>query len=251
MPAFCVSSDVLYGMSHYDGTLFRESGGLQGYPPDYEFGTGGYTSRLHGEYADFMMDGLDKTAKVLDFGCGYGLFLRSLRVRGFSESIGVELDHDVRGRAAEISGRPVYRDIPQSEKYGAVSMMDVLEHLTDPVETLSMLRRYVDKDAVLFISTPNVDSINARLYRERWVLHLPPQHVFYFGLRGIRIMLERSGWALDDHFTKGDLFHNERSSAETWRGAMARTLFGNKWMNELVNHRAKVGSIIAVRARAV
>src|SRR5205823_5071503 len=50
----------------------------------------------------------------------------------------------------------------------AVVLLDVLEHLVDPLAALRRIRQLVDDDGLLTLSTVNISSLHARLRNGRW-----------------------------------------------------------------------------------
>lgn len=80
---------------------------------------------------------------ILDVGCGDGLFFEKLQ--GFGSVEGIEMDSTgvtSGGRWAEqIQLRPFDNTFEPQQRYGLILMLDVLEHLADP---LTSLRRAVE-----------------------------------------------------------------------------------------------------------
>ena len=117
-----------------------------------------------------------KNARVLDIGCGGGLFL-SLLKRKEAEVIGIELS-DSRAHYArvkhqlEIHKVPIEHDFWQSDyanHFDAVTLWDVIEHVNYPVQTLQAAARVLKPGGVLLIDTPCRDSfyhqVGALTYR--------------------------------------------------------------------------------------
>ena len=96
-------------------------------------------------------------SNVLDYGCGYGHFLKTLSDIGF-DALGVEFDKGACLKAEEYSGCPV-KDISEftssyNKKFQAIHLGDVLEHLPNPHQTLSELINLLDNKGVIFIEGP-------------------------------------------------------------------------------------------------
>ena len=72
-------------------------------------------------------------------------------------------------------------------------MIDFIEHVRSPIETLSRALRFLRPGGQLVILTPNADSLSRRLMGLRW-LHYKVEHLFYFGPRSLTIALERAGF---------------------------------------------------------
>lgn len=144
-----------------------------------EFLTGEYEKKRRRRYR-LVMDAfsplLDEGAgrRLLDFGCGTGLFLQVAHKRGF-ETYGVDLSADSIERARKrpggestYFGRP--DEIPEIAAGGfdVITLWSVLAHLATPIEDFRMLRRLLKPDGVLIVLTVNANSIELKANRERW-----------------------------------------------------------------------------------
>jgi 2-polyprenyl-6-hydroxyphenyl methylase/3-demethylubiquinone-9 3-methyltransferase len=104
-------------------------------------------------------------AKVLDIGCGGGLFL-SLLKQGGADVIGIELS-DSRAQYAkskhglEIHKQPIENEYWQrgyAKHFDAVTLWDVIEHVNYPFETLQSAANVLKMGGLLLIDTPCRDS---------------------------------------------------------------------------------------------
>ncbi|HLO15847.1 MAG TPA: class I SAM-dependent methyltransferase [Anaerolineales bacterium] len=106
-------------------------------------------------------------AKVLDIGCGGGLFLSLLKQEGaHMQAVGIELNDSRAQYAAtkhhlEIHKYPIESDFWQKgyENYfDAVTLWDVIEHVNYPSQTLQSAANVLKKGGLLLIDTPCRDS---------------------------------------------------------------------------------------------
>jgi len=104
-------------------------------------------------------------AKILDIGCGGGLFLSLLKQAG-AEVIGIELS-DSRAQYAktkhglEINKYPIENDFWQkryANHFDAVTLWDVIEHVNYPFQTLQSAANVLKQGGLLLIDTPCRDS---------------------------------------------------------------------------------------------
>ena len=137
--------------------------------------------------------------RLLDFGCGNGLFLDIAYKRGF-ECYGVDLAADAIEAAREKpSGRHAYHgqpdEIPEIAAGGfqVITMWSVLAHLAQPVEDLTMLRRLLAPDGVLLILTVNADSLALKRRVETWG-GFTPNHLLFSSPRTLPLLLRRAGF---------------------------------------------------------
>ena len=106
-----------------------------------------------------------QNAKVLDIGCGGGLFLSLLKREGV-QVIGIELNDSRAYYAAtkhglEIHKRPIESEFWQKgfENYfDAVTLWDVIEHVNYPFQTLQSAANVLKRGGLLLIDTPCRDS---------------------------------------------------------------------------------------------
>ncbi|PIR05760.1 hypothetical protein COV56_01080 [Candidatus Kuenenbacteria bacterium CG11_big_fil_rev_8_21_14_0_20_37_9] len=115
----------------------------------------------HRTALDFIKDG-----KVLDLGCGDGLFIESLRDKGI-KGVGADFSRTAIEKCKK-KGLEVYlldvgqKNIPiENNSFDYVVMLDVLEHLLCPEELLLEAKRISKK--YLIISVPNFSSLPARV----------------------------------------------------------------------------------------
>jgi SAM-dependent methyltransferase len=175
-----------------------------------ELYTGGYSRFLRGAYARerrrryaLVMDAFaplfaDGTGRrLLDFGCGTGLFLETARERGFAGS-GVDLSLDsvekARSRGLDAHhGSPA--DVPELAKGGfdVITMWSVLAHLAEPVADLTMLRGLLADDGVLLILTVNANSLLLKGEGPKWG-GFTPNHLAIYSPTTLPRLLHRAGF---------------------------------------------------------
>jgi SAM-dependent methyltransferase len=96
-------------------------------------------------------------SNVLDYGCGYGHFLKTLSDIGF-EALGLEFDQGACLKAEEYSGCSVKHisefSYVSNKNLQAIHLGDVLEHLPNPRQTLEQLINVLGKKGIIFIEGP-------------------------------------------------------------------------------------------------
>jgi 2-polyprenyl-3-methyl-5-hydroxy-6-metoxy-1,4-benzoquinol methylase len=66
-----------------------------------------------------------------------------------------------------------------------IVLLDVVEHLPSPYETLALCTRYLSPGGVIVITTGDFASRYARVAGARWRLMTPPQHLWYFNIESV------------------------------------------------------------------
>jgi len=142
-----------------------------------------------------------KTAgRVLDIGCGRGLFLRRLKSDGW-ECHGTELSADLASYLQNQYGLDVRVGSVQScgfedRSLDVVTIYHVLEHISDPMSTLREVRRIIRDDGLLVIGVPNFAGMQSVLSGPEW-FHLDvPRHVVHFTPATLRRAVEDAGFEI-------------------------------------------------------
>ncbi len=180
---------------------FAELGAF--YPPGYHAATAhGLLSRVrHGLRLRPLAPLLDGDGALLDYGCGNGAFLTwaADRLPGrplFGYEIGPrrEVEQLAGGAVTIVRGAP--RDLMDLlPPCRLVTMNHVIEHLPDPLETVSALVERLVVGGAIAGQTPAADSLEHRVFGTRWSGYHAPRHTVVFSRRGLRTLLESAGLA--------------------------------------------------------
>jgi hypothetical protein len=183
------------------GSWYRPSSGRFSGPGD------AILRRTRGRLAR-RLDRIAPPGPVLDVGAGDGALLDALAARGRSAT-GSEREtdrSDVRvGGLADIGG-----------EWAAIVFWHSLEHLPDAGEELERAAGLLASRGVLVIAMPNADSLQARVFAERWLALDIPRHLVHLPARALVARVQALGLGV------------ERISY--WRGG--QVIFG--WLHGIV-----------------
>jgi 2-polyprenyl-3-methyl-5-hydroxy-6-metoxy-1,4-benzoquinol methylase len=137
--------------------------------------------------------------RLLDVGAATGYFVALAREAGW-DAIGIEIS-SYAVQTAKKKSRPVEEgtllSFHSSEKFDAMTLWDVFEHLTNPEEHLRAIRRILKPGGSLMLITPRADALWARCLGARWHLLIPPEHVICYSADGIRKILREQGFEVN------------------------------------------------------
>lgn len=109
----------------------------------------------------------DKTANILDIGCGFGNLLKAFKDIGYTNLEGIDISNEQIIKAKELfpNIRFNYVDLitylkTSNEKYDLITMFDVVEHLSkdEVLTTFSLIFNSLKKGGQIIIQTPNAES---------------------------------------------------------------------------------------------
>jgi SAM-dependent methyltransferase len=140
-------------------------------------------------------------ARLLDVGAAFGFAVVEARNAGW-EATGLEISAEAAARAGrEAAGRVVVADAQRTpfgpESFDAVTLWDVLEHLSDPHAAVAEIARLLRPGGRLVLTTGDVGSLVARLSGSRWHLYTIPEHLFFFSRRSLHLLLEAHGFRVE------------------------------------------------------
>lgn len=153
---------------------------------------------LEGRRAMSWCRGLPSNARILDVGCGDGFHLDLLRQYGRPswKLEGVDMNSAAAARATakglEVhEGRVESLDLPRSS-YDLVLLIQTIEHIEDPVETLRTVHSLVRPGGKVVIVTDNTRSLDAKLFEGRhWGGYHFPRHWNLFNRDAMRRLAEK------------------------------------------------------------
>ena len=163
------------------------------------------------ETARLLARNLQPSAKVVDMGCGDGGFLKEMHSLGFNNLIGFDQSPGLE-RAQQLGFGTFYKEsvwsfLDEAETKGEVDaeafvMVNVLEHVTEPIKLLERIRGVMKSGALLGITVPNDFSPLQRAFlkvkgHQPWFVHLP-DHVNYFDFESLKNVLEQNGFDVID-----------------------------------------------------
>lgn len=140
-----------------------------------------------------------KRGNLLEIGSFCGIFLNRIRQDGWTVS-GLDPDRSAAQYARKTYGLNIVNSVlpcPElpTQKYDAVVMLHVIEHMPDPSENLVDIHRVLRPGGILVVETPRFDSLVFKLLgkRERSLSNCYG-HIQFFTVPTLRAMLEKSGF---------------------------------------------------------
>lgn len=140
---------------------------------------------------------IKKGGKLLDIGCGSGQFLYEMKALGL-EVYGVEPnDFDKNSNdkyKLNIKNSELIKAKYPKGFFNIVTINHVFEHVENPKETITEIRRITKKGGALIMGIPNTNSLTKRIFGKNWVGFDVPRHLFDYSNKNIKYLLEKNGF---------------------------------------------------------
>ena len=170
---------------------------LDGYM-DYDFDKEVTKKTYVGFLKDISSANLGSEKTMLEIGCATGFFLKLAAELGWKVE-GIDISEyavkkavlkGIKATVGTIEGFKI------ENKYDAVVMQDVIEHVKDPAVLVNKVCELLKAGGVLALTTPDSGSLWARVWGKRWHAFVPPQHLYYFSSENIKTFLEKKGFEI-------------------------------------------------------
>jgi SAM-dependent methyltransferase len=151
------------------------------------------------------------TRDCLDYGSGKGFLAERLALSGCKSVHVLEPfgpDADVPG----VEWHRAWEDLPSEVRFDRIFMVEVVEHLLDPVDELRKARSVLSDTGLVLITTPNARGWRARLGKGRWREAQNPTHLNLFSYKALKICLQRAGY-IEIHRIKKTMSYNKNGMA--------------------------------------
>ena len=147
-------------------------------------------------YASYLLQHTVKPGdRLMDYGAGSGMLLAELRNHGL-DADGVEFSERARNYCLAHRGFSLMADLQGVPDcyYQVVSMIEVIEHLTDLAGSLKEIFRVLAPSGKLLVTTPSRSGLSALLEKGDWREAKKKFHLFLFDWRSINFHLKRAGF---------------------------------------------------------
>tara|TARA_B100000683_G_scaffold275671_1_gene327185 strand:- start:71 stop:721 length:651 start_codon:yes stop_codon:yes gene_type:complete len=136
---------------------------------------------------------------LLDVGCGNGSRMKLLQDRGWITT-GVEFDPEaIKFARSKYDGINIHQGSLESacfgsQKFDAIILNHVIEHLPFPCQTIKLCREILSNKGKLVIVTPNIKSFGHQLFK-KYYYHLdPPRHLQLFSVKSLQRLIQEVGF---------------------------------------------------------
>ena len=145
-------------------------------------------------HANYIQKYIKKGAKILEFGAGTGGLINILKDMGY-EVDGVEFSDQARDEARSRYNIEMFKstDDVVGDKYDLIIAMEVIEHLINPMHVFKEVGSKLKHGGKIYITTPNSNGLQARLFMDNWREAEKPFHLVFFNYASLVNMFKNIG----------------------------------------------------------
>jgi hypothetical protein len=181
-----------------------------------------------------------KAGSFLEVGSGDGRVLRKMRSLGWN-SWGVEPGSY--GEGSQVVSN--YSDLPIDNKFDVIVFQDVLEHVSNPVDEISLYVQFMAQDCMLFMTVPWSESKRARLLQGDWDMVKPLGHLHYFSKYSTKLILDKNDFDVIEMFPVNIYPYRGRSIILALISILVGYLRPSRW-NTLRNRAKHLISLLKI-----
>jgi SAM-dependent methyltransferase len=139
-----------------------------------------------------------QTNRFLDVGCGAGMLLQAARRAGWN-ACGLEVSLPAVEHVRSMGFEVVHGELRQAPfepgTFDVVTIVEVLEHVPDPVELLRSAATLLRPGGLLWATTPHGRGLSGRALSLDWSVVSPPEHLQLFSVEGLRAAVAAAGFS--------------------------------------------------------
>jgi SAM-dependent methyltransferase len=206
----CRNCGFIYTNPQINGVEFLEAEHYNN-PENYQSDAGENIAEMYLHRLGFIKNFVS-AGTLLDVGAGKGEFVAAAGENGF-QAVGVEPSPRFCEFAKEQFGAIVYNGLLETcaelknQKFDAVTLHHVFEHVENPHELLENLKDFLTEDGIVYIEVPNTQSMTLklidvyfRLRGKNWSGRLsplhPPFHKYGYNQKSLSFILKKHGYKI-------------------------------------------------------
>lgn len=173
-----------------------------GFPGRPDLRRRAWKRRLNRFYAKLVERFHESAGALLDVGCGDGSFMSYMSALGW-DVFGVETNKDIVNDISEEVRRKI-RFVAmgldearfEDDLFDVVTLWNVFEHISDSDNLLNTIKKILKANGLLVMQVPNIESLEARIFKANWVHLDPPRHLHHFSPATLTSVLSKNNFKI-------------------------------------------------------
>lgn len=135
-----------------------------------------------------------KKIKILDYGCGMGSFLYSIknkRKRYLAKGLDFDLNSINYCKSLGLNVDSKNLEDEKNNYYDLITLFDVIEHIQEPKKIISILLKKLKVGGYLIFFTPNLNSLSTILMKDKHNMFAPFDHLCFYSLNSFKFIAKK------------------------------------------------------------
>jgi SAM-dependent methyltransferase len=122
--------------------------------------------------------------------------MKELGMRVYGLEIGEFNEKETRKYKLNIQKKDLLKYNAKKGSFDIITMNHVLEHISNPNETIKKINHLLKKEGIFIAGVPNKNSLAYWIFRKNWHQLDVPRHLFNYSDKNIRILLGKHGFKI-------------------------------------------------------
>ena len=134
---------------------------------------------------------------IIDIGAGDGHFIGKAKEKNWN-TFATEFD-DKSVELCKEKGAIVHQGKLESKNYkegffDVIYSSEVLEHINNPIEEIQSFNKILRTGGLVYITTPNLNSISHKILKNKWNIFNYPEHLCYYNSKTLNKLFKEAGF---------------------------------------------------------
>ncbi len=158
-----------------------------------------------------------KTNNIIDVGCGDGYFLEVAKKRKwnvFGSEFTPEAIKVCQGKGIQMTPSPLDPNHYKPDFFDVITSFEVIEHINTPIQELKSFSAILRRGGIVYVTTPNFNSISRNILKAKWNIIEYPEHLSYYTKKTLMFMFHKSNFKCLEMSTTGISINRLRASSD-------------------------------------
>jgi 2-polyprenyl-3-methyl-5-hydroxy-6-metoxy-1,4-benzoquinol methylase len=157
-----------------------------------------------------------KTNNIIDVGCGDGFFLEVAKRKNWNV-FGVEFANEAiticERKGINMTSGPLDVKRYPPDFFDVIASFEVIEHINTPQDEIRSFHTLLRRGGVVYITTPNFNSLSRALLKSKWNVIEYPEHLSYYTPRTLTLLFQGLNFSRLKMSTTGISINRLKASA--------------------------------------